>query len=503
MNQPDFELLPGVFANQGQREAIGKLLAFLRSDDRTFTLIGRAGTGKTTIVKNILESAAKAQMRVGGGAVSHAAKEVLGESIGEKRVHTVASLLAIKLNETTGNFEPDLNARRSGQVPIRGFDLLVIDEASMISRDMMDEMLSEAHPGAKIIFMGDNVQLPPIGDGDDESPTFSVSQPRNLARLTERVRQGEDSPIVSVADLLAANIEGEGVLRALRPRNRITDYDADSDAGVIFSHDEDEVVRMLVSDLAKDPGNPRGTKAIVFNNEWYENSSQSVLNLNRTIREILFADAARIQFNIGEIVVSYAQWSPSPKEPPSVFNAISYVVEAVSDPYEQQVKAKWKGSRLNEAYSVIDLTLRDHKNRRVIVPVIAMSDLERYRSDLNNPKKVSGALFFRLSEAFANIQYGYAITSHKAQGSTYRNVYVFEDNIVGKTNRSSAVTKNKSLYVAVTRPSHKLVMHSRRNAPRGDGRPEPRFVGSLSSKQKDVLRGLQEKGDIQFGSDLV
>ena len=72
-------------------------------------------------------------------------------------------------------------------------------------------------------------------------------------------------------------------------------------------------------------------------------------------------------------------------------------------------------------------------------------------------------LAFALKGKYANIQYGYAITSHRAQGSTYTNTYVFEDNILGPTNAGDAVTKNKSLYVAVSRPTTKLVMISERN----------------------------------------
>ncbi|MFT7553243.1 MAG: ATP-dependent exoDNAse (exonuclease V) alpha subunit, partial [Rhodothermales bacterium] len=317
-------------------------MAFLDSPDRTFTLAGRGGTGKTTIVKKVIERAVREQLSVGGGAVSHAAKEVLGESIGQKRVHTVASLLAIKLNEGTGNFEPDEWARQRGAVPVRDFDLLVIDETSMISEEMMQEILREAKPDAKIIFMGDNVQLPPIGDGDEDSPTFLVSKARNYAVLTDRVRQGEDSPIVVLSDVLARNIEGEGLLRALSLEDRKTKYDPEADAGVIFSADEDEVVRMLVVDLKKDPGNPRGSKAVVFNNERYTRSSQSVLNLNKTIRKQLYGERAENQFNIGEIVVCYAQWSPKKGSQPVVHNAISYVVDAVSMSYQKAVRARWQ-----------------------------------------------------------------------------------------------------------------------------------------------------------------
>jgi len=48
------------------------------------------------------------------------------------------------------------------------------------------------------------------------------------------------------------------------------------------------------------------------------------------------------------------------------------------------------------------------------------------------------------------------------QGSTYRNAYVFEDNIMG-VRATTPKTKFQSLYVAVSRPKKKLVMVSKHN----------------------------------------
>jgi hypothetical protein len=73
-------------------------------------------------------------------------------------------------------------------------------------------------------------------------------------------------------------------------------------------------------------------------------------------------------------------------------------------------------------------------------------------------------LAYGLASRYANLEYGYAITSHKAQGSTYTNVYVMEDNIMGPSNGGSVKAKNQSLYVAVSRPTTKLVMVSAKNA---------------------------------------
>ncbi|NNE70870.1 MAG: ATP-binding domain-containing protein, partial [Rhodothermales bacterium] len=256
--------------------------------------------------------------------------------------------------------------------------------------------------------------------------------------------------------------------------------------------EERQAVEMIVQDLKADPGNPRGTKAVVFNNERYRKSSQSVLNLNRRIREELYGLGAATQFNVGEIVVAYATWSEGRKYAPLVHNALSYVVEEAGEEYERRLRFRWKGHRFNELYHVLDLTLRDHHGALVTVPVVARRDLQRYRNDLS---RVRGALYYRLAEAFADIHYGYAVTSHKAQGATYENVYVFEDNILGSTNPGSAVVKNKSLYVAVTRARRKLVVVSEEN-------PRSTAVEPVTEEGQDVLKRLLASGVLKRASEL-
>ena len=105
---------------------------------------------------------------------------------------TLASALAIKLDETTGNFVADEFARSRGRVPIKGGDLIIIDESSMISDKLLQELRTLANSGSKIIFMGDRAQLPPVGQESD-SNVFKVD---NGYELTEKMRQAATSPII-------------------------------------------------------------------------------------------------------------------------------------------------------------------------------------------------------------------------------------------------------------------------------------------------------------------
>jgi hypothetical protein len=61
---------------------------------------------------------------------------------------------------------------------------------------------------------------------------------------------------------------------------------------------------------------------------------------------------------------------------------------------------------------------------------------------------------------FANVAYGYCITTHKSQGSTYRQTFINISNILG-CQKVSPVVKSKSLYTAITRASHGVSVFSK------------------------------------------
>jgi ATP-dependent exoDNAse (exonuclease V) alpha subunit len=56
----------------------------------------------------------------------------------------------------------------------------------------------------------------------------------------------------------------------------------------------------------------------------------------------------------------------------------------------------------------------------------------------------------------ADIAYNYAITAHKAQGSTYENVFLMEDDINANQN---IVERNRIKYTSYSRASHKLYVY--------------------------------------------
>jgi superfamily I DNA/RNA helicase len=68
--------------------------------------------------------------------------------------------------------------------------------------------------------------------------------------------------------------------------------------------------------------------------------------------------------------------------------------------------------------------------------------------------------YTEMLERFAKVKYNYAITCHKAQGSTYGTVFLIEDDI---DKNFKAIERNRIKYTAFTRPKDKLYILSHKN----------------------------------------
>ena len=118
-------------------------------DNAVSCITGGAGTGKTTVLRTVLQAYSKIGFVIHAVALSGRASMRLHESIGFKTM-TIAALLKLEPIEPSAD-QPD--------------HLLVIDESSMIDLPTMYRIVTHIHPSVRIIMTGDPDQLPPIGCG--------------------------------------------------------------------------------------------------------------------------------------------------------------------------------------------------------------------------------------------------------------------------------------------------------------------------------------------------
>lgn len=447
-----YELFENTFANKEQREAIDSIEDFLKNSEKDeYMLIGRGGTGKTTILKKVIEPFKKTH-KVALAAPSNAAVKVLDNAFSDVRPaipsFTVASILGMKLNKRTNKFEIDKFQRQKYGLKIEKFDIIIVDEASMIDESLKSYISKYKSDNAKVIYVGDSAQLPPIRPSntlftDKDSPVFDI---KLQSKLVERMRQGEESPIVPVTDVFANNIDKgkKGEIIAMRPLNykvRETVYDEESDKGVVFVKDGRKALDCLIQEFKREESKDDSNyvKAVVYTND-LRNS------INRYVRNALWGKNAD-KYVVGEKVISFSTYVDANLEP-VVFNSDNFIIDKIS-----------KGKILD--YSCLWLTLKNDYGSYE-VPVVAPESIDLFKARLDDLAKFnSWKSYYNLLDLFADIQYGYAITSHKSQGSTFNKVYVFEDDIMGVP--ASPKTKNQSMYVATSRPSNLLVIHSAAN----------------------------------------
>lgn len=168
-----------------QDRAIADVRAWLADPNgkQVYRLFGYAGTGKTTLAKELAQSVK--------GTVLYAtftgkASLVLRKK-GCEGASTIHSLIyRVEINERTGEATFSLNTESA----LCDAALLVVDEVSMVGADLAHDLLTF---GKRILVLGDPAQLPPVKDEG-----FFINAAPDVM-LTEVHRQAQDNPIIRMS----------------------------------------------------------------------------------------------------------------------------------------------------------------------------------------------------------------------------------------------------------------------------------------------------------------
>lgn len=181
-NEPP-KSVSGITLTEEQQHAVELIIQWMKDDlgPREFKLGGYAGTGKTTIIKHIIAELSK-QYRIITCAFTGKACSVLRR----KGVH------ADTIHSNIYDFDID---QKTGEISFFkkyyfAPDLVIVDEASMISSDLYKDLLSF---NKKYLFVGDPGQLEPVGD----NPNLMLKPDFVLSKIH---RQAEQSPIITLAN---------------------------------------------------------------------------------------------------------------------------------------------------------------------------------------------------------------------------------------------------------------------------------------------------------------
>ena len=170
--------------SEKQKEAIKSI-----NDNNVCIITGGPGTGKTTIIKAIIELYKKHGMKPVLCAPTGRAAKRMTETTGEeaKTLHRLLELAGI--SDDTDNFNTDLLV-----TPIDG-DIIIVDEVSMIDMFLMNYLVKAIYKGTKLVLVGDTDQLPSVGPGSILKDIIDSNQVHTIT-LNQIFRQAAKSKII-------------------------------------------------------------------------------------------------------------------------------------------------------------------------------------------------------------------------------------------------------------------------------------------------------------------
>lgn len=459
---------------------------YLNTTDETATeavqavLEGPAGTGKTTLLIALVLEAALHEFRVAVTAPTHKAAQVLTNKLQfwqEKYptllipdAVTIHSFLRLKPKKVTPK-SPEGFVQSSRPPSFKHYDLIILDECSMVGEELFKYAdATRNHFKGLLLFTGDPFQLPPVNERR-KSKTF---ESKLHIQLTEVLRHG--GPILDLATKVRKFQYIPQIFPAQNEESEIKTFDSEVEilddwleelhdlhlSNPEAVHEYDEIVLLCWMNKNRRTFN-KLARARLFGKNAPPYQDGVVLIALKPIMsnksdDILYGNNASIRI---ESAVHFNKM-PIPTMPEYAYDmwqlvtAENHTIYVIADhereQWEKDIRALGKviQKEVETTQAALDQGLAIRKNKSHPTG-ISHADLTELRNRASDAKSRWPTEYFRLKEFFADVDYGYALTIHKSQGSTYSNVYVFPD---------YTKSRNESvplLYVALTRASKKVV----------------------------------------------
>ena len=429
-----------------QQEKLDESLDILVNQKSNRLLIrGSAGVGKTYMVDMLLKELKgkiPSQKRIYCSAPTNKAVSVLkGKVQDDPRIDFITTHSALKLkrfiNNKTGNvtFKPWFSDKYP---PLKGVGLFIIDEASMLNESLLKFIEEFADRfNVKVIFIGDDKQLNPVGEEDSE--VFKAGYPE--VELTEVVRQGEGNPII----FLSRNLDEI----QFRENNLVEEEDSEVGLGYLFTNNKYKAINELAA--------INGTDDLKYL-AWTNNEVDQV---NYMVRQTIYGTPNKIE--LGESLIFN---SPYGEE---YFTNEEIKVEdlGVATCLFKYICKNKKATREFEVKSIelkVYYINGKHEDKIPTGVLVIHEDSEHIYKEicrqLNNAAKFSDIEwkdYFSFAEKFADVKYNHAITVHKSQGSTYKQAIVNVSNL--NLNKNSK-ERRRLMYTAITRASDTLILYN-------------------------------------------
>jgi AAA domain/UvrD-like helicase C-terminal domain len=419
-----------------------------------FVLKGFSGTGKSFLAAQIcLELIiCYPEIKIALCAPTHKAKHVLAtfatkSGLDSVWVSTLHSLLHVLPGHHDDAGRQGLAGNQFSQEPsYLDFDLVIIDEASMIGVELLSWIPSQRVP---TLFMGDPAQLPPVEDDGKESPVFTL--PCGI-ELTEVMRY--DGAIAEIATRIRQQINGQFLPRI-------------SSGGNLTKLQPDQWMDKLIESvyISLENEDVNYARAMAWTN-------RRVNELNQAIRAEVFGNLAQESFFPGERLMAKELIIKRTDQKAEILlyscadctvsKSVYHCVELNGTVLDGHNLA------LVSSEGEINLNVLDHCSKDWLVAQKYFADWRQDILDLpQNERRYGWRDFYAKMEELnvcwknglmQRLQPALAITIHQAQGSTFKNAFVDLANVYGCREPK---TRNQLTYVAFTRASEQLYVRSK------------------------------------------
>ena len=219
-----------IILSEKQKEAVKAI-----NDNNVTIITGGPGTGKTTIIKSIIEIYKQKKYKIVLCAPTGRAAKRMSETTGEE-ASTLHRLLEIGKVDEESLFKKDNEYQGA---PIDG-DIIIVDEVSMVDMFIMSYLLDCIYQGTKLILVGDSDQLPSVGPGSVLKDLIA-SEKIVTVHLDKIFRQAAKSKIIVNAHRVN---NGKGFISKNDPE---LEEDANQDFFFIKENNQDKILKEVLS----------------------------------------------------------------------------------------------------------------------------------------------------------------------------------------------------------------------------------------------------------------
>lgn len=464
---------------KGQQEAVNGLVEFINSpydaSKSVYGLTGPGGVGKTFVTRQIVSKCKLQPSLIKCCSPTHKACRVFSNAVG-LNVDTIQSTFGFRLNLNIEDFDYKDPAFRPISTPkLDNIQLLICDEASMLNASLVTYIINKCMElSIKILFIGDEAQLSPV----NERRSSAFYKCNKVFRLTELIRQEEGNPIIMLLDYLRYDITN-----CRNGSRKFLDYVAKN----IGQHNYNLKGEGFSIITPKEFTSLIQTK---FNDEEYTKNIEMykliaytnvcVTQWNSFIRNNIIQDCDKAVITKNDLIMSYETIVDEFNDI-IINNSEEYIIKDIVNYTNSTYGFKGflikfqmvNGGRITKPLFVIDHTDKFTILQYVKVLNELVADAQKatggtraakWKDYYNFKKQFLIATNIKQGEMIKykrDLDYAFAITSHKSQGSTYDNVFVdVNDMIFTSTGSTYADYEQmlRRLYVACSRARKELVL---------------------------------------------